>query len=87
MKGTNGWLKWLAVVVRTLLWDKFCNALLHLTRRLVGKGDSQDILRRNTTADHVPHAISERARLARASASEDKYGALNGDGSLALLRI
>ena len=53
------------------------NSLLHLTRRLIGEGDGDDVVRAYVSlADEVGNPLRQRIRLAGSRAGEDQNGAL-----------
>src|SRR5690606_9516601 len=71
-----------------ILVDEGDHAAFHFAGSLVGEGDSDDIVRRNTLAlDEVSQAAGEHAGLAGAGTGQhERLTITSGDG-LALLRI
>ena len=87
VKGANRRLKRLAVIALGRIWDELGGALLHFARGLVGKGNRQNVPRRDALIDHVRHAISDCPGLARACTRQDEQRPVNGLGSLALFGV
>lgn len=62
------------------------DALEHLPRGLIGKGEQEDLVGLHVLVQEVGHAIGERAGLARSGTSQHEGGArLGGDGGVLLV--
>ena len=59
----------------------------HLARRLVGEGHAEDLLRRNSGAEHVGDAVGDDAGLAGSGAGEHQHRPFDGAGGGGLFRI
>ena len=67
--------------------QKLRDALLHLSRRLVGKGHRQDVGGRDALLDQSGHAKGNNAGLARAGSGQDQHRPFDGFDRLALRRV
>ncbi len=67
--------------------DQRGDALEHLARGLIRKGEEQDARGADAVLDEVGDAIGQRAGLAAAGAGDDQRGAGSGGDGLVLLRI
>ena len=68
--------------------DELFNALSHFGGSLVGEGDGEDGVRRDSAlVDEVGDAVSDDARLARARSGEDQHRPVDGHDCLTLLGI
>ena len=70
-----------------LLADEVGNAPHHFRGRLVGKGEQEDLVRRNALFEQVGDAIGERAGLAGAGTGDDQGRAGQSGDRRELLRI
>ena len=64
------------------------DALAHLLGGLVGEGDGEDVVGGDASLfNEVGDAVSDDAGFAAAGAGEQEHGAVDGEDSLALLRV
>ncbi len=64
------------------------DALAHLFGGLVGEGDGQDVVGGDAAfLNEIGDAVGDDAGFAAAGAGEEKHGAVDGEDSLALLRV
>ena len=68
--------------------DELFDALGHLGGGLVGEGDGEDGVRRDTALlDEIGDAVRDDARLARARSGKDEHRTVDGLDCLTLLGI